>query len=153
MSQILYRSVRLGCDVGQAFEMFTINEYLQSWLTTLADVEPREGGKYELFWNPDDKENNSTVGCKITALERNKFLAFNWKGPLQFKDFMNTAIPLTHVVVFFLPYQTVSNKTCTEIHLIHSGWGDSAEWKEARLWFKEAWDKALDRLREYVSRA
>lgn len=146
MNRILYHSTQLNCDVRQAFNMFTMNEHLQSWLAEIANVEAKLGGKYELFWNPDDKKNNSTIGCKITAFEKYKFLAFEWKGPKQFKHFMNIANPLTHVVVFFLPCDESVVKPCTEVHLIHSGWGDSAEWNEARTWFKKNWESAFDRL-------
>jgi hypothetical protein len=64
--RIIHKSVRLHCDPKQAFEMFTVNKHLESWLTTKAEVEPNLGGKYELFWNPTDRENDSTVGCRIT---------------------------------------------------------------------------------------
>jgi uncharacterized protein YndB with AHSA1/START domain len=129
--------------------MFTQNDLLQSWLTEIADVEPKLGGKYELFWDPDNRENNSTIGCRITAIEKNKLIAFDWKGPTQFKHFMNNIIPLTHVVIFFLPYME-GNESCTEVHLIHSGWGNSAEWKEARTWFDKSWKLAFDRLEKSV---
>jgi uncharacterized protein YndB with AHSA1/START domain len=130
--------------------MFTVNEMLESWLTVAADVEAQTGGKYELFWDPDNKENNSTIGCKITAIEKDKFIAFEWKGPTQFKHFMNNIIPLTHVVVFFIPYSKEDEQD-TEIHLIHSGWGDSTEWEEARTWFDKAWQAAFDCLQKLVN--
>ncbi|MCK4941015.1 SRPBCC domain-containing protein [candidate division WOR-3 bacterium] len=149
MYKILHHSVQLSCGIHEAFRMFTVNELLQSWLTEIADVEPKLGGKYELFWDPDNRENNSTIGCKITAIEEDRFLAFEWKGPTQFKHFMNNIVPLTHVVVFFLPYKE-GNKPCTEVHLIHSGWGDSVEWEEARTWFDKAWKGAFDRLEKHI---
>jgi uncharacterized protein YndB with AHSA1/START domain len=151
MNKVIYRSTRLYCDIHHAFQMFTKNEYLQSWLTEIADVEARLGGKYELFWDPDDRENNSTIGCKITVIEENKLIAFEWKGPKQFKHFMNEADPLTHVVVFFLPCDDSGVSPCTEVHLIHSGWGDSAEWKEAKSYFNKAWFIALKNLKSRFS--
>lgn len=149
MNKILHLLVQLSCDIHEAFRMFTVNELLQSWLTGIADVEPKLGGKYELFWDRDNKENNSTIGCRITAIEEDKFLAFEWKGPTQFKHFMNNIVPLTHVVVFFLLHKE-GNKPCTEVHLIHSGWGESAEWEEARTWFDKAWKAAFIRLEKSV---
>lgn len=149
MNRIIHHSVLLRCDTHQGFEMFTANELLQSWLTTLAEVEPLVGGKYELFWDPVNKESNSTIGCKVTAIEPGKFLSFEWKGPEQFQHFMNNADPLTHVVVFFVPYVEGSTP-CTEVHLIHSGWGTSAEWEEARQWFEKAWSNAFEELRRQV---
>jgi len=151
MNKVIYRSTRLHCDIHQVFKMFTVNKHLKSWLTKHAEVEPRIGGKYELFWDPDDKENNSTIGCKITTIEKNKVLGFEWKGPPQFKHFMNTAVPLTHVIVFFMPCSQVEPSPCTEVHLIHSGWGDSAEWQEAKVWFDKAWFNALKNLKEKLA--
>lgn len=152
MNKILHHTVCLQCDKEQAFKMFTINSQLQSWLTVIADVEPKVGGKYELFWNPDDLENDSTVGCKITAIEPGKFLSFEWKGPKQYKHFMNNADPLTHVVVFFIPSSDEnSQKSFTEVHVIHSGWRSSPEWEEARLWFEKAWCDTLGALEKLVN--
>ncbi|MFX0063426.1 MAG: SRPBCC domain-containing protein [Candidatus Hermodarchaeota archaeon] len=59
MDKILYHSVQLDCDPEQAFKMFTIKEHLESWLTMKAEVEATIGGKYELFWKPEDRENDS----------------------------------------------------------------------------------------------
>lgn len=149
MDKILHHSVRLSCDRKRAFKMFTVNENLQSWLTTIADIEPVVGGKYELFWNPDDRENDSTSGCKITAIEPNIFLSFEWKGPKQYKDFMNNADPLTHVVVCFADCAEGGGQApCTEVHVVHSGWRSSPQWEEARLWFEKAWDFSLDALKK-----
>ncbi len=149
MNKILYHSVRLRCNTKRAFDMFTMNAHLQKWLTVKADVEPRVGGKFELFWNPKDRKNDSTIGCKITAIEKNKFLAFEWKGPKEFEHFMNNADPLTHVVIFFIPYKKTNVNVCTEIHLFHSGWRSTPEWEKARLWFNKAWKDAFAGLRKY----
>lgn len=149
MDKILHHTVRLPCDRRRAFKMFTVNENLQSWLTAVADMEPVAGGKYELFWNPNDRENDSTIGCKITAIEPDRFLSFEWKGPKQYKDFMNNSDPLTHVVVWFADCgEGKSQAPCTEVHVVHTGWGGSPEWDEARLWFKKAWESSLETLRK-----
>lgn len=153
MDKIIDISLRLPCEPKKAFEMFTVNELLESWLTVRADVEPKVGGKYELFWNPEDKLIDSTFDCKVTAIETNKFLSFEWKGPKQFKHFMNQADPLTHVVVFFIPCNEEGGKLCTELHIIHSGWRSSPDWEEARQWFEKAWQNALDNLKKQVNRS
>jgi uncharacterized protein YndB with AHSA1/START domain len=145
MDKIIYQSVTLKCDLEKAFAMFTVNEHLEKWLTQKADVEPRVGGRFELFWNPEDKANDSTIGCKILAIQPSKFISFEWKGPKQFKRFMNDAKPLTNVVVFFIPYSKG-----TEVHLLHSGWRDTTEWEEARQWFDEAWKNAFSELQNYA---
>jgi uncharacterized protein YndB with AHSA1/START domain len=152
MHRIIHRSLRLHCDAHRAFEIFTINELLQSWLAPLAEVEPVVGGKYELFWDPANKESNSTIGCEVTAIEPGKFLSFEWKGPEQFQHFMNSADPLTHVVAFFVPCAEGSTP-CTEVHLIHSGWGSSPQWEEARQWFEKAWTECFEELKSQVNKS
>ena len=150
MNKILNFSIRLNCQPHRAFQMFTTNNNLESWLTELADVEPKISGKYELFWDPSDKENNSTIGCKVTAIEQDKYITFEWKGPKQFKHFMNNADPLTHVVVVFIP--SVSNSNLyTDVVLVHSGWRNTPEWEEARQYFDKAWSGALNKLKDLVS--
>lgn len=136
--------------------MFTVNRFLESWLVTPysesghAEVEPVVGGKYELFWDPTNRENNSTLGCKTTAIEPDEFLAFDWKGPAEFKHFMNDADPVTHAVVFFLPVGNDS-EPWTDVHLIHSGWRNSPEWEEARVYFQKAWGSALSNFAKKVN--
>ena len=111
MDKIVHLSVQLQCGPHRAFELFTVNQHLESWLVDVAEVEPVAGGRYELFWEPDDRENNSTLGCKVTAVEPDKFIAFEWRSPKQYKHFANTADPLTHVVVFFIPVATGRKST------------------------------------------
>ena len=145
MDKIICHTTRLGCSLSRAFELFTANKHLEKWLTKVADVEPWIGGKFELFWNPQSRANDSTVGCRILAITPNRLLCFEWKGPKQFKHFMNEVRPLTNVAVFFTPV-----KEGTEIHLLHTGWRDSAEWEEAREWFDKAWMMSLSELQNYA---
>jgi len=139
--------VRLLCPLERAFQMFTDNKLLESWLTVHAEVDPVQGGRFELFWNPDDRQNDSTIGCKITAIEPNRFLSFTWKGPKEFKHFMNDAVPLTEVVVMFWEFADLGRKA-TDVRLIHFGWRSSVEWQETRKYFERNWRVAFEKLRE-----
>jgi len=150
MDRIIHHRARLRCDVGRAYQLFTEDRFVESWLAPGAEVEPRVGGKYELFWDLDDREKDSTLGCKVTAIERDRFLCFEWKGPAQFSQFMNDADPLTHVVVFFVP-NSEAGGVSTDVRLVHSGWRSAAEWEEARQWFDRAWKVALEQLEHRVS--
>ena len=149
MNRVIHQRVMLDCDAHRAFQMFTVDKNLESWLTVVADVEPVVGGKYECFWDPDNREDNSTIGCKVTAVEKDKLIAFEWRGPVQFKSFMNFKDPLTHVVVAFLPLCS-STTPKTEVYMVHSGWRDTEEWEEARLYFVKAWEMSLERLVKVV---
>jgi hypothetical protein len=150
VDRIIRQGARLRCDVHRAFEMFTVNELVQSWLAPLSEIEPHQGGKYELFWDPENRDQDSTIGCKVTAIEQDRFLCFEWKGPRQFRHFMNDADPLTHVVVFFVPSMDAA-EPCTEVRLVHSGWRSAAEWEAARQWFDRTWRVALEQLEHRVN--
>ncbi len=143
MKNIIYKKVQLNGQLEESFSMFTENKKVKQWLAKEAMIEPKRGGKFELFWDLADREVNSTIGCKITAIEHKRLLCFEWKGPQEFAEVMNEADPLTHVSVFFA--DTVDGQA-TEIHLIHTGWGHSKEWEEARGWFDRVWENALKNL-------
>jgi len=150
MENIILIKEELNCDIPTAFKMFTVNKSLESWLTEEANVDPKLGGKYELFWDLKNKEINSTIGCKITGIEINKFISFDWKGPVDFQNFMNKADPLTHVIVFFS--QKDNNQAKTVIYLFHIGWRKEKDWQKARSYFENAWFKALKGLKEKIKK-
>ncbi len=145
--RVIHLSIWVPRSPAEAFAYFTSGELLESWLTAVAEVEPRVGGKYELYWQPDDRENDSTIGCRITALAPGLLLAFQWRSPQQFKSFANAADPLTHVTVAFTP-----EGAGARVHLLHSGWRSGADWEEARLWQERAWAGALKELQRVVGR-
>ncbi len=150
MEKIILIKEELDCDIKSAFSMFTVSELLETWLTEKACVEPILGGNYELFWSLENPEVDSTIGCKITGLEKNKFISFNWKGPKEFNSFMNFADPLTHVIVFFS--QNDDNPDKTNIHLFHTGWRSDSDWQTAREYFQTAWSRAIQGLKEKINK-
>jgi uncharacterized protein YndB with AHSA1/START domain len=147
MDRVIQVAAELRCQPTEAFEHFVGKPLLESWLATAAEVEPVVGGRYELFWDPADRENDSTIGCRITALVPGALLAFEWKSPRQFKAFANSSDPLTHVVVAFRPTQAG-----TAVHLVHSGWRGAPEWQEAADWQERAWTVAFEALEEMVNK-
>lgn len=140
MTEIIHIRFRLNLPAAEAFAYFTRNDLLENWLALKAEVESRAGGKYELFWDPEDRENDSTSGCRILVCQLPDLLVFEWKGARQFKNFMNDP-PLTTVSVFFN-----EKDGRTEINLLHAGWGIGSDWDQARQWFEAAWKGAADRL-------
>ena len=141
MDNIIVETKILKCSKEEAFEMFTVNKNLENWLTAKANVEHKKGGMYELFWEPDDVENNSTIGCRILAIDKPNYLNFEWKGPKQYKQFMNFTRPLTNVTVIFNHHEVG-----TQVTLIHTGWKVGKEWNQARQYFVKAWSGAFDQL-------
>ncbi len=148
--KIITVSALLETSADSCFSYFTDNSFLSKWLTLKADVELKVGGKYELFWTPEDKDktNNSTFGCRILAFERPYYLNFEWKGNAGQKQFMNNVRPLTNVTVLFSPL----NSDKTIVTLIHTGWRQNQQWEEARQYFTKAWTGAFHKLEHIVNR-
>ena len=140
----------LNCSPEIAFSYFSENELLEKWLTAKADVVMEPGGKFELFWTPDDLDltNNSTYGCKVLAVDKPNYLNIEWKGNAEQKSFMNSVRPLTNVTVIF----TKMDSTRTKVTLVHTGWRLGEEWEAARLYFTNAWSGALMELETLVNK-
>jgi uncharacterized protein YndB with AHSA1/START domain len=150
MDVIIHRTARLACEPRQAFRMFTENELLVGWLADTADVEAKVGGRYHVFWDPKQIPNHGTLGCRITAFEPDKLLAFDWRGPDPFDGSMNKADPLTHVTVTFHALPAGGG---TEVHLLHTGWAHGEEWDKAQAFFERAWSVAFEALEHKAGRA
>ena len=148
MAAVIHLSAELACDATEAYRLFTDSAALQSWLAPVAEVEAVVGGKFELYWDPADRSDNHTAGCRITALTPGELVAFDWRGPSQFREAMNEIDPLTHVVVSFTPVGTG-----VHVHLVHSGWRHTPDAQEARAWFERAWTMAFQQLVEIAGQS
>lgn len=137
---VLFREV--PCTVEELWSRWTTDEKLKKWLAEDAKVSTKPGAAYELFWEPEHPERNSTKGCVVLDQAPQKELAFTWRGPVPFSDLMNTSPPPTYVRVRF---QQV-DKDHSRLELTHYGWGNSDKWKEAKLWQENAWKGAFERM-------
>lgn len=135
-------SIDLNTSPETAWLAWTDANTLIKWLCEKANVGHNVGDAYELFWEPDHPERNSTIGCSINTSEPNKLLGFNWKGPVPFADLMNVEPLPTSVNVELVQI----DNSHTRIVLTHSGWGAGTRWDEARIWQQNAWSGALEQL-------
>jgi uncharacterized protein YndB with AHSA1/START domain len=139
---VIEHEVDLPVPPGEALDWFLAPEKLVRWLCKRADVEPRVGGRYELFWDPARPEVNSTLGCKVLEYEPGK-LKVSWAGNEEQLEFMEPGS--TTVAVSVEP----AGSGC-HLRLEHYGFGDCDRWLKAERWFDLAWKKAIARLKETV---
>ncbi len=128
--------------VDVVWDAWTKTEKITEWFSPEANIDARLGGGYELFFDPENHDHQSTKGCKITVFNPLKTLAFTWKGPDEFGDTMNNPGNLTSVSVDF-----VAIDDTTQVKVEHNGWGEGAEWAEARTWHNKAWEGVLSNLK------
>lgn len=114
------------------------------WFAALANITAERGGAYELFWQPDSPEHNSTIGCRITAIAPCRYLAFTWRGPDELNAIMNDGDPPpppTHVTITL-----TSTAAGTDVNVRHTGFGHDDGWPEAATWHERSWVACLDNL-------
>lgn len=128
------------------WDAWTQSHDLTQWLAPKANVKAEPNGAYELFWEPDHPERNSTIGCRVIEIRDKELLEINWKGPVPFADLMNVAPLPTAVKITFKPIKEQSSIVCLE----HYGWGDSERWSQAQAWQLNAWKMAFQELEEYL---
>lgn len=132
----------LDCKLEELWSLWTENEELKKWLAEDAKVSTKPGAKYELFWEPEHPERNSTKDCIVLTQAPQKELVFTWRGPVPFSDLMNTSPPPTYVRVRF----SSLDKEHSKVELNHYGWGTTDKWKEAKNWQENAWIGAFERM-------
>jgi len=138
--------MNIDSDIETIFSHLIDSDLIMEWLCPKAIIEPKVGGKYELYWSPSDPDPtiDSTHGCSILALDRPYMLNIEWLGTAEQKYFMNYTDPLTNVTFILYP---LSNKS-TKISLIHTGWQEGDEWDEAYGYYNNVWYNALKALKE-----
>ena len=128
-------SLKVNAHPEDVWQAWTETTKVSQWFSPEANIEPRLGGAYELFWDPTNHESMSTKGCKIIKYEQGRLLTFTWKGPDQYADIMNHPSKLTRVEV-----SLQGCRDATEVTIVHDGWGEGEGWAEARAWHEKAWD-------------
>lgn len=128
--------------IERIFDAWLQPDLLERWLTRKANVEPAIGGAYELYWEPENPDRNSTKGCRITGLVRNSELSFSWRGPAEYADLMGDK---TQVYV-----RLTRCEGGTLLRFVHTGWGCGPRWDSARAWQTEAWREALENLKNMM---
>ena len=143
LDESIHLSAWLGCNVNQAFKLFTNKDHLMSWLPIVEDIEPKEGGKYEISWTKE----KPSIGSKILIYKPNKYLMFEWKGPTN-KSFMDSSQLETQVTIYFLPMDTkkMSEGQFTEVRLTLTSFNDSDDDEETRSWLENTWANAFEKL-------
>ncbi|MCH1642860.1 SRPBCC domain-containing protein [Paenibacillus timonensis] len=142
----IVKEIAIGADLELVWRAWLEERRITLWFAPLANVEPRVGGKFELFFDPSNPERMGTKGCTIRELEEQRLLVFEWKGPDDFAEWMNREGELTVVRVEFAP----AGPGKTNLKLTHSGWGTSPGWSEAKEWHVAAWNQVLGSLKSEI---
>lgn len=146
MSELEYK-IRVQAPVEKVWYAWTDENTITEWFSPHANIDPRLGGSYELFFDPDNHEHQCTKGCRITRFEPHTHLSFSWRGPEELHNVMDPEKPQTHVHVTLKEVDAE-----TEVILVHDGWGTGKEWEKARDWHHKAWTGVISSLEKFFAK-
>jgi uncharacterized protein YndB with AHSA1/START domain len=146
MGGVIRKDILLGAPVGVVWQKWTTEPGLNSFFGVSSRVELVKGGKYEIYFRPDD-DGQSTKGARLLAFVPTRMLAFEWTGG-PYSQSMN-AVPLpTWCVVILIPISASE----TKLELYHLGFGDGGDFAKGFEFFSHAWDEVLKSLEESLTK-
>jgi uncharacterized protein YndB with AHSA1/START domain len=115
----------------RVYRAFTDKGELERWFVTEAQIDPRPGGIFNLYW----KENH--VPGQIVALDPPRRMVFTWDdGP---------KYGVTTCSIDFEPHNDG-----TLLRLTHTGFGDGDNWDDLYNGVNGGWTEELENLRRWL---
>ena len=128
------------------FQAWTDPSNVTQWLCSYAEINPKKGGKYWLFFSSHDNMEHFTKGCQFLKYDAFRTIEFSWKGPKKYADIMNIEGYLTNIQIVISP---IDQDSCNVV-LTHYGWKSSEDWQKARLWHIDFWKDKLDNFQQFI---
>jgi uncharacterized protein YndB with AHSA1/START domain len=122
---------------------WTTRDGVTAWFAPHADVEPRPGGAYELYFLSDAPLGaRGSEGCVVLAMEPPERFSFSWNFPPHMPSIRNAR---TRVDVRL--EAPAGGAGPTRVTMRQSGWRAGEDWDAGYDYFDRAWGVVLDRLR------
>jgi uncharacterized protein YndB with AHSA1/START domain len=140
--RIIHAETIVDASLDRAWDAWTTEEGIKSFLAPACNIDARVDGPYEIFFDPEaELGRRGAEGAKILALLPRKMLSITWNAPPELSEVRKH---WTHVTVRFEEIQEGQ----TKVTLTHDGWGEAGEWDKAFAYFNKAWiDGVLPRLK------
>lgn len=133
----LHHETMVTATPRQLWEAWTTVEGIRSFFAPDANIDPRPGGAFEIFFVPDAEPGfRGAEGTTFLSLQPEKMLSFTWTGPPSIPE---TRHQFTSVSVNFVPL----DQETTRVVLEHTGWGTGDAWDKTWDYFNAAWGKAV----------
>jgi len=130
----------VNASQAEVWKALTTPEGVHSFFSDQAQVEPKIGGAYEMYFVPGNPPGlRGGEGVHILAMEAPSRFFISWNAPPTYPKYRNQ-----QTIVEFELEPVGAN--CTLVTLTHAGWGKSSGWGEVREYFATAWKTILGRL-------
>ncbi len=136
------KEIIVSASLDQAWDAWTSREGITSFLAPDAQIEPRVGGAFHVYFLPGAPLGHKGADdMRYMALQPKRMLSFDWNAPPSLPE---ARAQRTFVVLRFFPVDAQH----TRLTLHHVGWGDGGEWDQAYDYFSRAWDIVMDRFKK-----
>ena len=119
------------------FRALTDADELSRWWTTSAESDPRSGGSYSYRFEFDDASRNHTYAGDYIEVRPGERVSYPWQ----------TGLGATEV-----DFRVEAEGDRARVRLVHSGWGEGADWDESVRMHEQGWSFFLDNLAAYLER-
>jgi len=145
---IEYRVIVNG-KADEVFDFWSDSAATTGFFGIGATIEPRQGGLYEIVFSSPTGEPAGPRGTRILRYEPPQRLWFEWEMPRTIGHLNTRPLP-TWVELTFEPFGSGEK---TEIHLLHKGFGQGADWDTGFDFFLRNWFEVLYRLKQQQDHA
>jgi len=136
------KTIDVNASVDDVWDAWTSRAGIVSFFAPDAKVDPRVGGAFEIYIDPDAPPGSKGADdMRFMALQPKQMLSFTWNAPPHLPE---ARAQRTFVVLRFQP---IGDKQ-TRVTLHHVGWGDGGEWDKAYAYFDKAWGGVLANLKK-----
>ncbi|NOZ38849.1 MAG: SRPBCC domain-containing protein [Planctomycetes bacterium] len=140
--------VEIEAGIDEVWKAFTTTPGLQSWVSPLADIDLKIGGKWRANYNRDGKlGDESTIENTILSYDPKRMLSLKATGLPKGFPFANAAKE-SWTVFYFSPL----SDSRTKIRVVGLGYTESEESQKMRSFFKVANKHSLDQLNAALKR-
>lgn len=138
----LDKEVLVPAGIDDVWEAWTTSRGVASFFAPEAEIEPRVGGAYRVFFDPTAEPGQKGADdMRVLAIQPKKMISFDWNAPPSLPQARQQR---TFVIVRLAPVDARS----TRVTLHHTGWGEGGEWDQAYGYFDRAWTNVLAGLKE-----
>jgi uncharacterized protein YndB with AHSA1/START domain len=133
------RTIDLSTEIHAApeavFRALVEADELVRWFPTRAESDPRPGGAFAYTFDFGDPEKDHLSEGQYREVVPDERVSYGWKAPLGPTE---------------VEFRLRPSNGGTELRLLHSGWGDSAEWEQSQENHRQGWSFFLANLKAYL---
>ncbi|GJM79176.1 hypothetical protein HMSSN139_16720 [Paenibacillus sp. HMSSN-139] len=79
-AEVIVKEIAIEAELDLVWKAWLEERRITQWFAPMANVDPRIGGKFELFFDPSNPERMGTKGCTIRELEEQRLLVLSGKA-------------------------------------------------------------------------